>query len=813
MPRPFLRGAPLAVLAAAAAIVACGRSGGDDATEQPEAEAPSERAEPPETPVIDDIRPPDFDGIDAVELVGLEYFRVSWSAAVDDVTPQQDIRYRIYHIVEPYRELADNAAPIFTSEPGATEAFFANDAATGRFYVRAVDAAGNASPITVGLLQRPQRPMLRASDGTLAARISECTQTGPDTAICVGEEGFAARWTGTTWESLDLGVLAPIRIADTLSGVFLYTRLGHLFELDPDGSAHLIDLSFSGRDPALPFRQFTADGVGLRYWVDAEGRVFIGADREFVVMNRPLALPGEECRRLRALAFAAGGNFALCEDGAVFSADPADPGASWLSLTPNAQFELVGGLRGVISDDDTEGVMFDDTGVRRVGVGGWTPYLLTDWRQPGIHPMDVPEDPIPIRDIGQVVRFGERLYAATDLGLLVYDDARWTPVEGAEGAVAGFVAPRDEAGEWTLFYEDGAAARVRRRSRDWIIPTRLSDFAQGAMTRGGDALARTAGRDPSWHVWRDRRWNRTFAEAPAGASVAGFAGAVAGRLLAYGTNPDGTGAIWNPNERWAPARWLYAPPPEPTRASDAILVEDPTVFFAPEPPPPLTGVAAEQLRGAAPAPPPEPITDLDVHADGRAVAVGTHQVWWRLERGWRLLTTRPETLLGAFVDAGETYVLVTTDGVIRCWRDECGELVPQPQGGPTRPTRVVVGSAGATVVDAAGGVWSWSPADGTGVEQMVDPAVETRVGTWVAGPDIGRFAATVQRVVYGDGYAALLDADGAVHERVAERWVLQSEDVRPLALLAVDGTWAILTGRGLFRLGDVRPARREAPQP
>ena len=317
-------------------------------------ESPSPSAASAASAPIDmgDIRPPSFEGVGRVDLVGLDLFELSWEPATDDGSDASEIYYKVYHIVEPYEELDDDTPSLFASEPGATTARLAHDSAPGRFYVRAVDAAGNHSPVTSGLLQRQSRPLLRASDGTLAARITQCAELELGRALCVGEDGFIGRWEFNHWEPLDLGgIVATLRIASTPSGLFVFTELGHLFVFDDEGSPQLIDVTFPRRQPELPFRQFTADHLGLRYWLDAEGRVFVGADREFVPMTRPLALPGEECRRLQGLTFSPRAAFAACNEGIAYSANPSQPRFTWLSLTPNANFEVAHGFRGVLASN------------------------------------------------------------------------------------------------------------------------------------------------------------------------------------------------------------------------------------------------------------------------------------------------------------------------------------------------------------------------------------------------------------------------------------------------------------------------------
>ena len=324
--------------------------------------------------------------------------------------------------------------------------------------------------------------------------------------------------------------------------------------------------------------------------------------------------------------------------------------------------------------------------------------------------------------------------------------------------------------------------------------------------------------------WRDG-WSRWAELPPSDATISGYTGSVDARLFAFGARA-GEGAIWTlDDDEWARATPLFEPPPEP-EPDDEDEDDDeeeergePSGFDfgdepPPTPPPALRGVPRDELEDAGMrAPAMSPIVHLDLAPDGRAVAVAADQVWWRLDDGWRLLHTSTDALFAGFVDAGETYVLVGSAGVQRCWRDQCGAPIPQIDGGPDEAVAAFTSSAGWELAAADGGAWTFQPGP-TPDPALIDPASDTTPGSWVQRPAIGEPDDMVQRLDV-DGRLVRLDSSGAVSTNDAGRWVLQAEVPDALALFALDDTWALLTERGLITLGDVRPARRpvEPTQP
>lgn len=796
------------LLFALALVAACG-SDVETVDETVRVPPPAEPPAPPER----DLVPPEFAGLERVELRGLEYYALHWSPATDNTSATDAIRYHVFHVVEPYVELSDDATPILISEPGATEVFVAHDAPPGRFYVRAADEAGNLSRMTSGLAQRSRRPWTRAADGSALARVTDCLPLGEGRALCVGDQGFVARWDGEGWQPVETGTTAEFRIVRSPAHTWLYSSVGHLVRLDEDAGPELVDVRFEGGRPSLPFRQFAEDGLGLRYWIDSEGVVWIGADRSFRRMERPLALPdADACTRLRALAFADAASFALCEDGAAFSANETQAGRRWQSLTPNAAFPLPSGLRGVLAVSDNEGLFYDDTGVRRVGVGGWRAILLTEY-PPSVHPLDRPTGgPMPDR-MGHLIAEGDTWFVVSDLGLLRYQREAWSVLRDTAGSLVG-ASPSGRAsasGAWTLMYEGGAVAEWRRGRRRWTLAPDLAGFDWAGQADGGEVLARNE--DGLWR-WDGATWTRVRAGLPGG-DVA-LVRQRGERWLAAGLR-EGAPALWTRSRgAWASATVRpLAPPPEPDPDAPAPEPEvDPETgeVLPPEPtPPPALEVdaSAEPLALA-------PIVDADLSPDGRAIAVSERQVWWRVGGTWTRLTERPHTITGVALDSGETYVLIEGGVVTRCWRDECSPTGERPVAESTWAPESVLASwrsdAGLVALAEDGSTLLFAAASAPeGAASLIEPWAELPSGSWVEEtrpPDAPVRDDVRMLVAVGDGHVVWTEG-GQIYEAIGERWVLQGERDDILLALSDGTTWSIVTSRGVLGLGDVGEVHRQ----
>lgn len=799
----------MAVVAAslAWAVVGCGES----APEQAAPEAAPQVAPAPEAPTRD-VTAPQFAGLESVALAGYEFYALTWQAGSDDQTPPEALRYEVFHVVEPYRELDDTVEPIAMSEPGATSIVLALDAVPGRFYVRAVDEAGNRSTHTVGIAQRSRRPWIRVEDGSALARMTDCIVEDRG-EVCVGEDGLAVRWRDDAWRPIALGTAAAMQIAETLAGTFLYSEVGHLFTLDGD-EATLIDLRFLGEPPTLPFRQFTADDLGLRYWIDGAGRLYVGADREFRSTTRPLALAeGDACASLRGIGFTAAAGFALCEDGTAYSSNHARAGRTWQSLTPNADFPLAGGIRQVYADADNAAIVGDALGIRRVGVGGWSPLLLTEYPDT-VHPLDIPSDgPRPSR-MGRMLTTDDAFYAVSDLGLLERRGSGWRVVDDTEGPLVG----ASESGRsWTLFYEDGAVASVRNR-RTWVQPPRAADVRFTDVLADGTRVVVRDGEASGLWTLSGGSWERISREGlPSDGQVLGLRGP-ADRPIAYGTRGD-VGEIWTLTAAgWRRATRRVLLPPEPPDAASAptepaLGPDGLPVPPTPAPPPPLAHRAMTPAEAEASALP--PIVDADADATGRGVAISAHEVWWRDDGGWMRLTTRPGTLSAVALDVGETYVLVENGETIRCWRDVCGAGVVESGTPPADVVRTWRAPHGLVAMASNGATRVFEPGSAPPEAQAlwIDPASEAPAGGWVGEGDAlpaSMVDEVIQRLTT-DAHDVLWLSDGSLLTHDGERWAMQGTRDDVLSLLAARSDWAVLTGVGTLKLDDV--ATRTRPQP
>ncbi|MFT6628194.1 MAG: hypothetical protein ACJA1R_001455, partial [Flavobacteriales bacterium] len=703
-------------------------------------------------PLARDMTPPEFTGVERVSLTAYEYYELSWLAATDDVSESSAIVYEVYHLVEPYEELTDDNSPILVTEPGATEAAFSNEAEAGRYYVRAIDEAGNRSAVTSGLAQRSRPPWVRTTTGTVVADIHACVDAGELGLLCAGEEGYAARWDDEQWHRIRTGTTATLRVAQTLGGSFLYSELGHLIEVTEEGPEQ-IDVRFDNGEPQLPFRQFTADNIGLRYWIDNIGQTFVGSDVEFHRMQTPLALPNNDCRALRGLAFSEAGSFAFCEDGATFSVPTGQAGRTWRSLTPRSDFPLRGGLHALFSEGDAVATLVDDIGIRRVSVGGWKPILLTEYPE-STHPLDRQTD-LPETDrIAAALRVDEdEFLLASDIGVIALehddDEWEWEVLSDTEGVAVGLQANR---GDLVVIYADGSVAEIDR-DRDWLVAPSLDGFIETSVDADGNLWALTAGSRPGVYRWQDEGWQREAATPRSSRSLA-FAGiAVAGDdAIVFGA-ANGAGEVWSLDGRgWDYGDKLALVPPDEANPEDE-----------PAPPSRIEGGDIEDILDREIDI--EPFVHGDIDEDGRAVVIGEHQVWWRNRDDWVLLTVRPGALSAVTLDAGETYVLIEDGAAVRCWRDRCGGDVRPSTFAPNGVVDTWQNTAGLVAMLADRSIVALIPAVAPeNSEDLLNPWSELTPGTWLelAPAVTATLTAPLSRRYVSDIEDILYLADGSV---------------------------------------------------
>lgn len=106
-------------------------------------------------PDLNDAGPPVFAGVAFALPTSTSSIELGWEAAVDDLSPPEQIRYEIY--VAASAGAQDFSAPSFTSAPGATS-FELSGLAPGEerfFVVRARDLAGNLDTNTAELSTAP----------------------------------------------------------------------------------------------------------------------------------------------------------------------------------------------------------------------------------------------------------------------------------------------------------------------------------------------------------------------------------------------------------------------------------------------------------------------------------------------------------------------------------------------------------------------------------------------------------------------------------------------------------------------------------
>lgn len=797
-------------------LILAGCSGEEIAVE--DGSAPSAAVVTPIEEPLGDMTPPEFDGLASVELIGQNTWRLVWEPARDSETVAGTIEYQVLHIAEPWRQPTADDDPIGASLPGATDLELTLEAPAGRFFVRAVDSAGNTSSWGDGLEQRSSRPWLRAPDGGPVAELLDCAGTEPGRGICVGSNGFAAIWDRGQWIGLSATEGIDLRLAITAAGTWLYSAIGHLYALAEGNTLVARTVQFV-QQPQLPLVQFDRDHVELSYWVDSAGTLFIGADAVYRPVNYALGLPDPTtCGPIRGLGFQPAALFAFCSSGSVYSVSTAQPELAWLPLTANTEVSWTEGVRAVLATDDASAVVSTVDGVRRVGVGGWTPLVVAN------QPVGAPATPstpalVPTR-VGRAQRIGEQLFVPTDLGVFVDTPSGFALVPGSAGDAVGVLAPSplEPTDQLTVVYGDGSVGRVRRGSRAWAVEPPMSGFTLAGRASDGTLLAGTRGAVSGVWALTSGRWRPiapSLPEPELGVFVATQLTGAGATVYVAGSLDD-RGVIFE-GPAWSSALPLYPPPPSPEDvvAPGEVMTFDDTTPVAPVATPPLRGVPAEALP--IPGAPMAPIVALDAHSDGRAVAVSSGQVWWRIAGGWLLLTERPgANIRNVTLDAGESYVLHEGDRLVRCWRDVCEADVPQPAGSPAPAIASWRGTDGLEVMTADGAVWRFARgqvADGARAPYSLE---QTEAGTWSAVSPAQNLPSSMQPIqrLTGDRFDVLWTRDGALSELVDGGWLAQTRADDALAVVEIGGSWAALTSGGLIRLGEVPTVRRpEAPTP
>ncbi len=763
-----------------------------------------------------DLQPPLFAGVQTVELLGEHLLRATWDPARDNLTPADAITYEVYHHIDLFREPSDDDEPVAVSAPGATSLAFEAQL-PGEVYVRAVDDAGLRSPIGGTLYQRVQRPIVSALDSRPVAQLLSCATIGPGLTACVGRDGFAARWDRDHWTTLDVPAGLTWNLERTPDATWLFSELGHLYRLGADASLEPIGVRFD-HPPSLPLRHFTVGPLGLMYWIDAAGAVFVGVPGDFRRMQRPLALPASEgCTRLQTLVFDGPAGFAVCDDGTVYSARLDSASLRWTSLTVSTPHDFNSSMVGVFASDDTGGLMFGPDGVHRVGVGGWTPIL----------PMGQPLDNYDPRSsapntLSQVEKHGADIIAATDIGILRGPEGFFNRITDTDHPAAGFVLPMplqpdDLIG---LITPDASVGTVQAERLQWTTPPRLTGFIAGAPLPDGHLLAAT--QDElyllSGDQWASIAPTPVSTDAPLDLRFV-HRDAVRGTLLAGVAGQGGGTLLKRTASGWAPLtllvrdlqaeernlqRMLEAAERARARqstneAEGSSAVPDPPVI-------PLQPMLGRVARAGELPPPSEPV-DIDTHPDGRGVIATRHEVWWRLsDSTWVLLLQRQGTIDAVALDAGDGFVLSEDGRAIRCVRDLCEGQAPDAANAPGDSRALWKNALGLHAMLNDASVVRFEPAVVPDDAPPLTSVVELPAGSWVevqpatdaALPD-GQIEG---RTLVGEQDLIWL-ADGSVYELIDNNWTRQGQLPAGFTLWSDGSTWGIFGPRGLLTLAPV----------
>jgi hypothetical protein len=773
---------------------------------------------PPPTPPRStlDLDPPLFAGVQKVELLGEHMLRASWDPGRDNVTPAESLRYEVYHHVDLFREPADGDEPVATAPAGATSLVFGAEL-PGRVYVRAVDEAGLRSALGGSLYQRVERPIVTARDSRPVARVLSCASLGPGMAACAGRDGFAARWDRDHWTTLDVPAGLTWHLERTPDAVYLFSELGHLYLVGADGSLEGLAVRFD-QTPTLPLQRFTLDPLGLMYWIDDEGVVFVGVPGDFRQMEHPLALPAADgCARLQTLMFSGNSGFAICEDGTVYSARLDSASFRWSSLTVSTPHNFNSSVVGVFAVNDTEGMMFGPDGVHRVGVGGWTPVLPMG--EP-LSSMD-PRSPVP-STLFQLEQHGPDLMAATDIGVLQGPDGFFDLVPGTDIATAGFILPTplEPSDLLGLITPDASVASVRGGRLQWTVAPRLTGFITGASMPDGQLVAATEDRI---YLLNDDEWEEIAPTPTQGSQPMALRfvhrDSARGGLLVGAVGEAGNIVLRRTPAGWAPITLSMRDLESEQRAMDRLreaalrqLERQTTTTVEGSAPPlvepsiPLQPMLARTARSNELPPMSEPV-DIDTHTDGRGVLATRHEIWWRVSDGnWILLAQREGNINAVALDAGPGYVIVEDGQPLRCVREVCEDGVQEATGTPLGSRAVWRTSTGLHAMLGDASVVQFQPAE---IPEGTPPLVavsEMPAGSWVqeqtasaATLPNGRLEGRFQV----DGADLIWLSDGSVFQLIEGNWILQGRVDGGFALWSNESTWGIVGAQGLLTLAPV----------
>jgi hypothetical protein len=547
-----------------------------------------------------------------------------------------------------------------------------------------------------------------------------------------------------------------------------------------------VDVGFVGAAPTIPFRSFGADQLGLSYWIDSAGMAWVGVPGLYRPMRSPLAIPDlAGCARLRAWWFGRTTAIAICQDGSVYSTSLEQAGMRWSPITSTTPWEFESGVRTVLSPTEAGGIVVDPGGIRRVGVGGWEPLL-----EAGLDRAPV-ADGFAFTRINAVEPLAEGGWmVATDAGVMRGDGTTWSTVAAPAGDTVG-ILPRG-MGEVDAVYTDATVSSVTARAASWRVEPRPSGFVAGTATSTGEVYALTSGPEAALYRW-SAGWVRVSDAPPPSLTLAPtvLAAADGSAIYAAFTSADGAVSVWqHAGGRWTQTSVAYLAPPPVPRPNDPPA--------APAPPLPIATVEANRAVGEAPMM--QPVVDIDVAADGRALLVTANQAWWLLGTSWVLVAQRPTPITAGAVDAGETYILVEDGLVTRCWRDRCGSGVLPATSAPTTIVRTWRSERGLTAIDATGAIHAFSRSTTPPPADALDPGANTVAGAFIetAAPIEGIDPNELRaRFTTAETDVALL-LDGRLMSRIDGQWYVQTQRTDIVGLYSLGPHWALLTPTGLI---------------
>lgn len=678
--------APLGVSGVPLLFSACG---------EPEVEftRPTRR---PFTFTEEDYSAPRFHGIKGLAEVSPGQYRVTWQAANDNVTAQDNIRYVVVSTSEGYRP--DPARHVvIEAAPGATEVLFRGVLPPWPLHVIAIDEAGNESDLGPGL-RLPSRARLMSLDSGLPLEpLFQCVFVDHGEAVCSTEQGSVMQFKRDRWIDHGSQSHGPLRLSADGRAAWLWSEDGYVLRYE-DEQLSQAELSIMGgdMDGTLPLRSLTREPGGLWIWRNSGDQTWWGVPPQLRYVESPaLTTVDFACNRPPLLSWNSRSGVALCEDGGVLQQSSTASSLLWEPLTVSPE---VSDPAPVIESVDSMG----DFGA-----------ILT--RDALLLPAAGPWRRLLAQDEGHELR---GVFAASDdLLIVAATSGLWAVERGSArllraGSFAGVGPAPTLRAQWQwLAIDSDASLHPGHGARlfDLIPQGSTALAASGWDSQGHPVLMGADGRfykvESAELVATGARWRGL---APASIAIAGDQAVVVG----------GSGGPWAHRARgssWDELSFMVLPEPEDGVFSfEPLLERDADEFVSPS----RAGLDAQPLRG--------------VHArEGAMVAWGQSQLWLGHPSGaFAFAQEFSSEILSAAALGGNGYLVWTAEGLRRCSDISCEPLQDDDRHGADAWRRAWLSGHAVCGVSEGPGAVACAPLAGGGSELALreTPADAAQVG-------------------------------------------------------------------------------------